>query len=199
MEYLTRDATEFKKLSVLFPLMKNNENAVIAGGVFKDLFLERSFRDIDLFFCNQKDFLNKIEDLKVKSDLKIIYENNNAVGYFDLISKWKIDFVQKQFGSPKEILDSFDFSVSKFCLFKDQYGMKVMFHYCFFEDLTNKNLKFDPEVVNPISLLSRAIKYSSYGFNLSKSDFLYLTSLINTLEPELFRNLSMQNFYSYQY
>ena len=198
MEYIRKDASEFEKLAVLFPILKRNEKAIIAGGVFKDLFLERKFRDIDLFFNSQKDLCNTINFVKENTGFKMIYENNNATGYFDLNLNWKIDFVQKQFGSPEEILDSFDFSVSKFCLFKDGCGLKVLFHCCFFEDLTNKNLKFNPKVVNPVSMLSRALKYSTYGFNLNKSDFLYLISLINLMEYERFRELSMSNFYSYE-
>ena len=48
IKYQTKDAYYFNKLKPLFPYLKMTKG-FIAGGVFKDIFLDKPFRDIDFF------------------------------------------------------------------------------------------------------------------------------------------------------
>jgi hypothetical protein len=196
-EYIIKNASEFPVIKKLIPYLKNT-SGFIAGGVFKDVFLSSDFRDLDIFFENINEF--RISINKLKNDLQFIktYSNQNAVGIYDNTNKINIDLVTKKFGNPKQILDSFDFSVSKFSLFRDKNNeFKVIYHQYFFEDLATKSLRFNIETVNPVAQLSRVIKYSGYGFKINKLDFLRLMQQINELESERFKNLSLNNFYSY--
>ena len=62
-DYIIRDAYQYEKLFMLFKFFDNKEYGFIAGGVFKDIFLSRDFRDLDWFFTQEFEFsdvLNKI-------------------------------------------------------------------------------------------------------------------------------------------
>ena len=194
--YVIKDAGNFDKLKLLYPYIKNKK-CCIAGGVFKDIFQNQEFKDIDIFFESEFDFMIEKGQHSSNDLLTKVYENENAIGLYDNSKGISIDLVQKKFGSPKEILDSFDFTVSKFCLYQQNNNFNVIYHKHFFEDLTTKTLRFDCGTLNPIAQLSRAIKYSRYGFKLSKIDFLNLLREVNNLDNDVFNDLSMDNFYSY--
>lgn len=196
-DYIVRDAHQFDKLKVLFKYFENRKFGFIAGGVFKDLFLDREFRDIDWFFQNEFEYSEMLVSLVAENKHRLIYENSNAISYFNSYFNTKEEFVKKQFGFPKEILEGFDFSVSKFCLFKENKSLKVIFHKDFFEDLINRRLRYDSEVKNPILFMNRIMKYSSYGFSLSKNDFLKLMLQINQLNPDDLKGVTLDNLYDY--
>jgi hypothetical protein len=196
-EYIIKDALEFPVIRKLIPYLQNS-SGFIAGGVFKDLFLNSDFRDLDFFFENIDEYRVSLNQLTINQKCVRTYENQNAVGIYDNIDKINIDLVTKIFGSPKQILDSFDFTVSKFSLFRDNNKkFKVIYHQYFFEDLATKHLRFNVETANPVAQLSRVIKYSGYGFKINKPDFLNLIKQINELEPESLLNFSDNNFNSY--
>jgi hypothetical protein len=95
-------------------------------------------------------------------------------------------------------LDSFDFSVSKFALYKDnQNSFKVIYHPLFFTDLITKTLRFETKTGDPIAQFSRILKYSRYGFNISNDDKINLLKQINQLESSLIDSLSILNYDNY--
>jgi hypothetical protein len=194
MEYIISDAFHFEKLRVLFPYL-NNHDGIIAGGVFKDIFLDKHFRDIDFFFKCESEFLKCVSNQHLSNSCTKKYENDNAVGFEENTSKIRIDFVRKRFGSPKEIIDSFDFSVSKFALYKDnQNSFKVIYHPLFFTDLVTKTLRYDSIIGDPILQFSRILKYSRYGFKIAKADQVNLIKQINNLNVDEINLLSMINY-----
>jgi len=197
-DYIVRDASQFEELRLLNPYINENQG-FIAGGVFKDLFLNKNFRDIDVFFMEQQNFHNEIIKLNESEEFLKKYENVNAIGFEEKSTKIRVDCVRKCFGNPTEILNSFDFSVSKFALFKDvNKKLKVIYHPYFFEDLITKKLRIDSEYKDPIAQFSRILKYSRYGFKIDKTDQIKLLHLINKLNNNQINTLLM-NDYEYYY
>jgi hypothetical protein len=197
MEYIISDAFHFEKLRVLFPYL-NNHDGIIAGGVFKDIFLDKNFRDIDVFFTCESEFLKCIRNQNSSNYYIKKYENDNAIGFEENFSKIRVDFVRKRFGSPREILDSFDFSVSKFALYKDKENIfKVIYHPLFFSDLVTKTLRYDSTVGDPVLQFSRILKYSRYGFKINKADQINL--IINLSQLENIDALFFENYDEYYY
>jgi hypothetical protein len=194
-DYILKDAEEFEKINSLIPYLEKH-NGFIAGGVFKDLFLDRKFRDIDIFFNSTWDAKLAISYFIENKEYTEVYENTNALGVYLSSRELSVDIVHSKFGTPSEILDGFDFSVSKFCLFSDENNkLKVLYHKCFFEDLVNRKLRFEINYNNPVSQLTRVIKYSSYGFEINRDDILKITTAINSLDHITFRDLSFKNLY----
>lgn len=197
MDYIISDAFHYEKLRILYPYIKENKG-FIAGGVFKDLFLDKNFRDIDVFFINEYQHYNQILNLNSDEDFLNKYENDNAIGFEEKSTKIRIDCVRKCFGNPSDILDSFDFTVSKFALFKDdQKRLKVIYHPLFFQDLITKTLRFDTNSSDPISQFSRILKYSRYGFKIDKKDQINLIRKINQLNVNTINSLSLNNYDEY--
>lgn len=197
MDYIISDAVHYEKLRILYPYIKENRG-FIAGGVFKDLFLDKNFRDIDVFFINEYQHYNQILNLNSDEDFLNKYENDNAIGFEEKSTKIRIDCVRKCFGNPSDILDSFDFTVSKFALFKDEEKrLKVIYHPLFFQDLITKTLRFDTNSSDPISQFSRILKYSRYGFKIDKKDQINLIRKINQLNVNLIESLSLKNYDEY--
>jgi hypothetical protein len=191
MEYIISDAFHFEKLRLLYPYFKGHKG-IIAGGVFKDIFSDRNFRDIDIFFGKETEFCNCIHEYSSSKEFSKKYENDNAIGFEENFSKIRVDFVRKRFGSPREILDSFDFSVSKFALYKDKEKLfKVIYHPLFFSDLVTKTLRYDSTVGDPILQFSRILKYSRYGFKINKADQINLIKQINNLDISRINSSSM--------
>ena len=196
-DYITRDASSFSNLKSLLPYARNMQS-YIAGGVFKDIFQKQTYKDIDIFFENEKAFLEYKNQIIRSNNYSSLYNNQNALGFYNSNENISIDLVQKKFGDPLEILESFDFSVSKFCLYREEYNYyKVIYHKHFFEDLVNRTLRFDSSKSDPVSQLSRVIRYSRYGFKINKSDYLNLLKRINEMTPDIFEDLSMDEIYSY--
>lgn len=198
-DYIIRDAYQYEKLFMLFKFFDNKEYGFIAGGVFKDIFLSRDFRDLDWFFTQEFEFSDVLNKINQDPNYLKTYENNNAVGFENNYLKVKEELVKKYFGRPQEILDSFDFSVSKFCLYRENKKLKVMFHKNFFEDLTTRNLRYSSEVKNPVLSLYRVMKYSGYGFSLHKSDFLKLMIRVNQMDSKEIKDLFLENPYDYYF
>jgi hypothetical protein len=197
LEYIIKNAFEFEKLRLLYPYFKGHKG-IIAGGVFKDIFLDKNFRDIDVFFWKETEFLNCIHEYNSAKEFSKKYENDNAIGYEESNSNIRIDFVRKRFGSPKEIIDSFDFSVSKFALYKDEDdSLKVIYHPLFFQDLVSKSLRFDSSTSDPISQFSRVLKYSRYGFKITREDQITLIRDINQMDEHLIDSLLLDNYDEY--
>ena len=196
MIYIQKAAYQFAKIKFLYSIIKNNRG-FISGGVFKDLFLDKKPRDIDVFFRNEFDFYMASNNNINLESMELIYENENAIGYHNKILGLNIDFVRKSFGSPQEIMNEFDFTVTQFSLFEEDGVFKVLYQSDYFEDLMNKRLKWNKDFDNPVSLVQRCMRYSGYGFKPVKKDFIDLLYELNQLEDDEFKRLSLMNYYQY--
>lgn len=96
-------------------------NGFIAGGVFKDIYLNKSSKDIDIFFRCEDDFNNAVEFFDKSKKFNRLYSSSNSIGFTSSSSFGGevIDLVQHIFGSPQDILESFDFKISQCALVKD--------------------------------------------------------------------------------
>jgi len=183
MKSLRRDSA-FNFFGVLH-LQKYLEghNGYIAGGCFKNIFKNEKAKDVDVFFENEADFESAKELFDENEDYTEIYENENAVGYYDTKRKMSIDLVKSQFRSPDEMISNFDFTITKFALYKEEVEsedgflsekevsrkeeLKVVYHEDFFQHLTLNRLVIDGEIGSiqfPLNTFDRILRYSKYGY-----------------------------------
>lgn len=176
----------FYKLNFLKPIISLTEGFV-AGGCFKDIFTGNQLKDIDVFFADQTAWKVAVDRMAEKGH-KIVYENDNvtAFKYRSMI----VELVKKITGSPEEILTKFDFTVAKFAMFRESHGDPIdpeytyhcMFADTFFEDLTNKKLVIDDQLVLPINSFERSYKYKKYGYGLCRESKIKLIEALRTAD-----------------
>jgi len=171
MDFIVKDSDAFFKCRKLDSYMSDHKG-YIAGGVFKDIFQDQKFRDVDIFFETEKDFNDALNLYKTNENYLFVYENENAVCYKNKHSGKKLELIRTVFLSPKDMLKRFDFTIVKFAYYKEQVEdgvvWKYMYHPSFFEDLVNKKLVIDNTSSFPINTFERAFKYRSYGFGMCR-------------------------------
>lgn len=191
----------------------------IAGGCFKNILSREQVKDVDIFFETKTDFTSAVEyfnDLVESGDWAFKYRNKKACAFQQKGSKMWVELIESVFGTPEEILDRFDFTVTKFAYYKEKvydeeetddeavdfpfddgndkwhYEYKLLYHKDFFEHLHQKRLVLDNEIPFPVSTWERSYRYKGYGYNLCRESKQKLLDAIRNTEPKE-DELSMYN------
>ena len=198
----------------------------ICGGCFKNVFNKEKVKDLDIFFQTRADYEEavgyydnktagyRIDDVdntlsEDEAEYKFLYENKNVKAYVHKKSGIRIELCCKIFGTAEEILNQFDFTITKFAYYKeeveDETGAelknpfddeiiemqkdthieyKVLVHDKFFEHLHMKRLVVDDKIPFPMSTLERAFRYVKYGYFPCKETKMKLVKAIHELSEE---------------
>lgn len=164
----------------------------IAGGCFKNIFNGQHIKDIDMFFRSKEYFECANRKYKSNSSFTLYYKNKNVVAYKERKTGIVVELIKKIFGEPDEILDQFDFSITKFCYYYtvdyDEKGMGIFtyliqHHPKFFEHLHEKRLVLDnAELPYPFSTFECSYRYNSYGYKLCRESKANLIKAIREAE-----------------
>jgi hypothetical protein len=145
----------------------------IAGGCFKNIFMNEKIKDIDIFFENDTDRADAESYYDSNEDYYEYYKNDKVKAYKHRHNQTQVELVKTVYGTPEEILNNFDFTVAKFAYFKkrekDEDGeekttYKCLIHENFFEHLALKRTVLDDKIPFPVSTFERMIRYTNYGF-----------------------------------
>lgn len=161
----------------------------IAGGCFKNIFNKERVKDVDVFFESEKDFLEAKKYYEDSEDWYLYYENKKVISFKrHKKPEVAIELIRTTYGTPEEILNRFDFSITKFAYFKDtEEGeiegeeitvYKVMYDENFFEHLQLKRLVVDNDLLFPVGTFERMLRYAKYGYFPCKAT---KTRIINNL------------------
>lgn len=195
----------------------------ICGGCFKNIFNKEKVKDLDIFFESESDFLDAVDyydrqtagyidydGSKVDEDdaeYRFLYENDNVKAYVHKKTGVRIELCCKIFGTAEDILNQFDFTITKFAYFKekieDETGAevetlfeeidtdisthieyKILVHDKFFEHLHLKRLVTDDKIPFPMSTLERAFRYAKYGYFPCKETKMKMARAIKELSDE---------------
>ena len=162
----------------------------IAGGCFKNILSGERVKDVDVFFEREDDFHEAVDlfnsDDYVKDGWKFKYRNKKVCAFQKDGEEVWIEFIESEFGTPEEILRSFDFTIAKMAYFKKpKYSHEeddipfstkevVGYEYCllhhenFFEHLHTKKLVIDENIPFPVSTWERTYRYKGYGYNMCR-------------------------------
>lgn len=186
-------AKKFKALRSIDQVLSGHKGFA-AGGCFKDLLNGKSVKDIDIYFRNQKDYDAAILCFDNNPIFELFYQNDNVKAYktaeYGGIS---IELCHKIFGSPEEILNQFDFTITKFAYFIESINISdfpfsegeyrneytAVYDDNFFEHLFLKKLVIDNEIPYPKSTFERMLRYGQYGFKPDKQTINKLYSSIS--------------------
>jgi hypothetical protein len=200
----------------------------ICGGCFKNIFNGEKVKDLDIFFQSKSDFEDAVkyydsktvgywmddENNKVGEDeaeYRFLYENKNVKAYVHKKSGVRIELCSKIFGTAEDILNQFDFTITKFAYYKeeieDETGTevqisfddefdkinnaisthieyKILVHDKFFEHLHMKRLVTDDKIPFPMSTFERAFRYAKYGYFPCKETKMKIARAIKELSDE---------------
>lgn len=188
-------------------------NGFICGGCFKNIFNKEKVKDIDIFFESKKDFDEAVMyfdsmtydyegDDKRKEEYYFSYQNPNVKAYIHQSSGIRVELCCKIFGTAKQILKQFDFTVVKFAYYKQEvedeeyenpFGemekrthieYKILMDDKFFEHLYFHRLVVDDNIPYPMSTYERIFKYARYGFFPCKETKMKVIQAIYKLPEE---------------
>lgn len=176
----------------------------IAGGCFKNILSGEKVKDIDVFFESIDDFNDAVdlfnsEDYK-KEGWSFKYRNEKVCAFQKEGEKIWIELIESEFGTPEEILRSFDFTIAKMAYFKKEVENNgevnteyMILHYThFFEHLHMKRLVIDENIPFPIGTWERTYRYYKYGYKMCRET---KTKLIESIQKVDLTNepISMYN------
>lgn len=134
---INKDMQDFLCLHWLTEYLSGH-NGFICGGCFKHIFLNEKVKDLDVFFENEFEFEKARQHFDDSDDFHFYYENKNVVAYIN-DNQIVVELNRKVFGKPQEILNQFDFTITKFALYKrkknDGFSYEILCHEHFFEHL----------------------------------------------------------------
>lgn len=191
----------------------------ICGGCFKNIFNRERVKDLDIFFENESDFNDAVQyfdsqtpgyegDDKREEKYYFHYENANVKAYKHMKTGIVIELCNKIFGTPRQILDNFDFTITKFAYYKeeveDETGAevdpfddsyeefkpsthieyKILMDDKFFEHLHLKRIVLDNNIPYPMSTFERMIRYAKYGYFPCKETKMKIINALRDLTDE---------------
>lgn len=189
--FKTETTENFKQLNWISNIIAKFDGAFAAGGCFKNVFNEEKVKDIDIFFPDKEHFEKAVIKAN-KEEIPFLYRNNNVCCF--ILNNIKLELNQKIFGEPKDILSQFDFTITKFALYKEHvpkddgtwfWEDKVIFHEDFFEHLFFKRLVVDNKIPFPESTYERMIKYMRYGYFPCKETKVKIANELYNLNRDL--------------
>jgi len=169
----------------------------IAGGCFKNILTDNKVKDIDVFFRSLEDFTEAREVYKEKilkdpKNWSFSYQNDKVWAVNSLEDGIRLELIKTTFGEPEQIINDFDFTVTKFTYFIDEVESedaasistkeyKILYHKDYFEHLLMKRLVIDNKLLYPLSSFNRSYKYQKYGFGLCRESKQILVKSIHML------------------
>lgn len=192
------DVTNLWQIRVLDKYMPNH-SGFIAGGCFKNILNKEAFKDIDIFFPDMDAYEEAVELWKskeyVQEGWKFLYSNDRVTAFKHDSSKIVVELVCTIFGTPEEVLDAFDFTVTKMAYYKKpkleidegrnlstSYTYTIVAHKDFFEHLHTKRLVLDNDIPFPVSTFNRSFRYSKYGYSLCNESIKKLITSLSDVD-----------------
>lgn len=212
--FTENEPDNFRVLSQLNPVLAETKGFV-AGGAFKNIFTGTPVKDVDVFFRTEEDWVDADETYK-RLDRELVYENDKVRAYRH--NGVRVELIKHIFGTPEEVIDQFDFTITKFA-----YGFKyrqfdpliggivnedevevpppfVIHHKDFFEHMAMKRLVIDNQLVLPVNTWERSYKYHAQGYNMCRdSKVALLQAILETqgrAEPTELAALLTQSLYA---
>lgn len=167
--------------------MLKSYKVMIAGGSILSIFSNQEINDIDIYFRDKQslsDFL--FQEMSgnwviANTDKAFLFEYNGI----------KIQTIYfKYFNSPKQIFDTFDFTVCMAAF--DFETEEFVLHKDFLKHNVSKILKFNSNTAYPIVSALRVDKYKKKGFSISKSEYLRIILSVLNLKIDTYEELKSQ-------
>lgn len=189
-------ANIFKKADikpVIFRRLRRFRAILAGGSLLSELFHIGEVNDYDFYF---RDKYAYNEAVMMNEGMHRPHATLHTNTYKYSASK-PLQYVNMIFGSPEEILDSFDMTVCQ--LAYDVYNNKFIFSVKGLEDIENKIIRFN-NFKNPLGNMRRAVKYINKGLKLPVSELTKIKIFMSNMsEDEIYHNGGYNSFTYKQY
>ncbi|BDZ80488.1 hypothetical protein [Claveliimonas bilis] len=216
---ITEDRGNYWVLNWIDKFMEGHKG-FICGGCFKNIFNKEKVKDLDIFFESASDWEDavsyfdsmtpgyELEDKRAEEYL-FLYENENVKAYKHKRTGVTLELCNKIFGTAKEIISQFDFTITKFAYYKaeieDETGAeiekfddsymdevkpethieyRVIYDEKFFEHLHMKRLVIDDKTPYPMSTFERMLRYVKYGYFPCKETKMKIIKALRELDEK---------------
>lgn len=187
-----KDRNNFWMLNWLDKYMVGHKG-FIAGGCFKNIFSKEKVKDIDIFFESLSDWQEAVQyfdsmtpgyegDNKRDEEYIFHYENDKVKAYKNAKSGIRVELCRALFGTAKEVISQFDFTMEKKPDTHIEY--RIVCDENFFEHLHLHRLVIDDKIPFPISTFERMIRYIGYGYKPCKETKLKIAMAIHELSEQ---------------
>lgn len=158
--------SQLPKLRKLDRFMENH-NGYIAGGCFKNLFLDQPIKDVDIFFNDVTDYEEAVEYYEGDAEYVKVVDHDRFTTFKCNVTGLYIQLIKSFTGEPEDVVGNFDFTITKAYYCKNELGEYEFYcHERFFEHLVNRKLVLDDQILFPASTFNRSYRYTKYGFGL---------------------------------
>lgn len=183
-KFNTVPTVNFRQLDFLAHYLKDIDG-FIAGGCFKHILSGETPKDLDVYFSNEAKFKAAVRHFTHNSEYTFSYKNSKVTAFNNVTSGVRVELINTLYGSPKEVLSNFDFTITKMAFYtvKTNVGSENMltYHKDFFEHFAMKRLVIDDKLPFPISTFERTYKYRDYGYALCRESKLKLLREITNI------------------
>lgn len=190
MNYINEDAREYTRVLQLKRFLEGH-NGYIAGGCFKNIFNGENYKDIDIFFRNNPDYEQALIVYQNNKDFIPAYQTEKVTAFREKNTGITVELIFSFLMNPKNMLDTFDFTITKACLLsnddcrKEERDFEFIYHPKFFEHLFLKRIVIDSDILAmPLSTFNRSFKYIKYGYSLCRESKLKIVNDILNLSKE---------------
>ena len=156
----------------------------IAGGAVRSVFASERINDYDIFFPSKKDFDNCTKEFaELTNDeggFKYKFTRTDSAWSYRTESKQQFQLIQAVFGTPDQIVDSFDFTVCMAAWIP--MDNRFLLNDLFLKHLSQRRLHFNANAGYPICSLWRAFKYTQRGYKLPAIDAIKIALKIHSLK-----------------
>lgn len=210
MGYVNLDTINYWNLLWLDDYLTGHKG-FICGGCFKNILNKEKVKDLDIFFKTKTDWEDACryfdeqtpgygfdeDTLSYENATWLFhYENSKVKAYKNKETGMVVELCCSIFGTPKEILDNFDFTITKFAYYKEEvedefdpdvdplllgthWENRILCHESFFEHLHLHRLVIDDKIPFPMSTLERMFRYIKYGYYPCKETKVKIAKALN--------------------
>ncbi|QIK70866.1 hypothetical protein G7062_11415 [Erysipelothrix sp. HDW6C] len=176
-KFIERDFDELREISFVSYYTRGLNGSFIAGGCFKNIFEKVPAKDIDVFFDNKTNYEEAIKKVTKWENVVKTYQNEKCTGFKDVSTGVSFELIKSVFGTMEEVINRFDFTITKFAFRKSfdgfneqdepEFSYEIVHHKDFFQHLSQKRLVIDnsaEELAFPFSTFDRMFRYAKYGY-----------------------------------
>ena len=166
---------------------------MLSGGAITSLFTDAAVNDLD-FYIKDKENIPEAVAFFTKWFPEVPYVTENAYTFKRKSSRsrkmWTVQLITRFTGTPTEILDTFDFTVTQGLY--DFANEVFVFGDRFFQDNSKRKLVYLGKSHFPICAMYRTKKYQDKGYKLPGSTIMHIALSIVRLNIMNYRDLKQQ-------